>query len=380
MNNDVEILVVGGGPAGLLSAACLAKTHRVALIERGEVGLTTKYWLTSQRRLKKHGLESCVLFRPRKMTVSTFLGGYLETSGDLAVVDEQKLMRILVERCRNQGVLITDHCALLNLNWNKAHITAGTTSSSFKTRLVVDASGGSSPIAKTFKMHKLHGFFVVYGALLRRVTLHSKNAVLAHIEHLGDPPPIVEVFPCGEDAAFCCVFMYSRELMAPERLKAAFELCSRHNSFFDMTENTEIAAAKMGAIAIGRVRRRLLPGVISVGEAGLVQPPLLGSAFNEVLEYSESLCAHVSSLLKNSSGVPRQPKFRYPLIKCVQDRLQLRAIRILLNGNVETFDRLVRFVSKLPKETIYNLCSNELSWREVLSTAISAPYALLRSA
>jgi 2-polyprenyl-6-methoxyphenol hydroxylase-like FAD-dependent oxidoreductase len=228
VDSKVDILVVGGGPAGLLTAAYLANSHRVALIERGDLGATTKYWLTSQRRLKKHGLESCVLFRPRALTVGTFLGGYLETTGDLVVVDEKKLMKLLVERCRRHGVLLADRCSLLSLNWADNHIKAGTTSSFYETRLVIDASGGSSPVAQTFRMHKLYGFFVVCGALLRNVTLHTAEAALAHIEHLGDPPPIIEVFPCADDAVFCCVFMYSKKLIAPERLQASFELHCRH--------------------------------------------------------------------------------------------------------------------------------------------------------
>lgn len=378
MSEQVDILVVGGGPAGLLTAAYLARDYRVALIERGNLGETTKYWLTSLRRLEKHGLESCILFRPSSLTAGTFLGGYLETSGDLAVVDEKKLMKLLVERCERRGVLLKAQCAVLNLNWAEDHIRAGTTSLTYDTRLIIDASGGLSPIAQTFRTHKLYGFFVVCGALLRKVELRTQAAALAHIEILGDPPPIIEVFPCGEDAVFCCVFMYSKKLMAPERLKTAFELHCRHNSFFQMTEKTEIADPKMGAIAIGRVKRRQLSGVVSVGEAGLVQPPLLGSAFNEVLEYCENLCAHVSLLLNNTSGVPIQPNFSYPLLKRVQDRFQLRVMRVLLDGNVETFDRLVRLVSKLPSKTIYNLCSNELTWKELLSGAIQVPYGLVR--
>jgi hypothetical protein len=54
-------------------------------------------------------------------------------------------------------------------------------------------------------------------------------------------------------------------------------------------------------------------------------------------------------------------------------------MRSLLNSNIEAFDRLVRIMSKLPSETVYDFCSNELSWAQVLRTIIRVPFALARA-
>ena len=141
MTEDVEILVVGGGPAGLLAASYLAQRHNVALVERGILGQTSKYWLTSRRRLEKNDLSECVFYQPASMTIGTFLGGHLETHGDLVVVDDQLLMSRLIERCHSLGVRFTNQCSLLNLKWTDNRIVVQTTSTSYTTRLVVDASG-----------------------------------------------------------------------------------------------------------------------------------------------------------------------------------------------------------------------------------------------
>lgn len=376
MPEDVEIVIVGGGPAGLLAASYLAERHSVALIERGSLGATTKYWLTTRRRLEKHGLSECVFYKPTSMVVGTFLGAYLETFGDLVVVNDQLLMSLLVKRCKRRGVLFAEHCSLLNLKWTDKRILVQTTSKSYITRLVVDASGARSPIATTFRLHKLYGFFSVYGALLQNIKLSSDKIILAHVERLGDPPPIIEVFPCAKDAAYCSVFIYSKLLTPPQNLKTLFEEHCNKNSFFIASDETEIVSPKMGAIPIGSIRKQHLPGI---GEAGLVQPPLLGSAFNEVLEYCEEVSAHITRVLRRTTGVPSRPSYAYPLLKRVQDRLQLSLVRALLNGNVEAFDRFVRAMAKLPPETIYNLCFSELTWRQIAATAIRSPLRITRS-
>lgn len=130
---------------------------------------------------------------------------------------------------------------------------------------------------------------------------------------------------------------------------------------------------KVGVIPIGRRRRRQLPGIVSVGEAGLVQPPLLGTAFNEILEHCKAVCSHLSHSLRDTSGIPMRPNYRYPLLKRTQDHLQLQITRVILNGNVEVFDRLIRFMSKLPSKTVYNLCSNELTWKQMMGAIIRLP-------
>lgn len=350
----------------------------MALIERGVLGKTTKYWVTTARRLEKHNLTACALHRPPGMIVGTFLGGFFRTSGELAVVDDGHVMQVLVARCRAAGVLLHEKCPLLSFTMVDNRLNIQAALNSFRARLIVDASGGLSPIAATFRLHKLYGFYSVYGAFLRRIRLHTRDIVLAQINHLGDPPPILEVIPCGDDCAYCAILTYSEQLKPPGQFKSAFRTECAHNPFFTTCEKTQWLPAKLGAIPIGRLRRRRLTGVIPIGEAGLVQPALLGTAFNEVLEHCHGVCSHISQILQTTNGVPAAPGHRYPLLKRIQDSIQLRMMRCLLKGNVEVFDRLVRLMSTLPSETIFAFCSNELTWKQLARGTIRfAPRLLL---
>lgn len=376
---DVDILIAGGGPAGLLAAELLASRWRVALIDRGILGETTKYWVTSERRLKIHGLADCVLHKARALVVGTFLSGPVRATGDLVVVADQLLLTRLLNRCRVSGVMLTEDCTLLNIKWTEKALYVQTTAGGFCARLLVDATGGLSPIAATFRLHRLDGFYAVYGGYLRDINLYSPDIVLAYVDHLGDPPPIFEVIPCGDSSAYCAVFTYSRQLVQPPSLEKTFDTYCRHNHFFSTTADTVLGPTKTGAIPIGRRTSRQLPGVAAIGEAALAQPPLLGTAFNEILEYCKPICSRLSSALAGTAGVPTSVNFRYPLLKRVQDRLQLEMTRLLLHGNVEAFDRLTRFTRHLPDSALYNLCSNEMTWPQFISTALMLPVHTLIS-
>jgi 2-polyprenyl-6-methoxyphenol hydroxylase-like FAD-dependent oxidoreductase len=315
------------------------------------------------------------------MTAGTFLGGHISVRGDFVVVDDSKLLRELLDRCQANRVQLLENCGLVNVSWEHGRIRAQTISDKvFSARLVVDATGGMSSLARTFRFHRIDGFYSIYGALLRGIELHSREIVLGYVGHLGDPPPILEIFPTGDDSAYCVLFIYSQSLKAPATLAAAFDEHCRCNPYFRMTSRTERAEEKAGAIPIGRRGRRRLPGVVPFGEAGLIQPPLMGTAFNETLEHADSLCRQLSKALENGGSGLVSPRLTFPLRKICQDRVQLPIVRAILSGNVERFDRMLKAMSRFPEGLLYNFFSNEQTWAQLSSVALRLPIYLLLDA
>lgn len=119
-----------------------------------------------------------------------------------------------------------------------------------------------------------------------------------------------------------------------------------------------------------------IPGVISLGEAATIQPPLMGTAFNEVLEYTQSACLLLSRKLEASEAIIKS-EGSYPLLKRAQDRLQLSIARLLITGGVELFDQTLHIVATLPPEIAFNFFSNELTWLQLVKLGLKLPRALM---
>jgi flavin-dependent dehydrogenase len=372
-----DVLVVGGGPAGLLLAGKLGVNLNVCLLERNIIGQTSKFWLTTEKRLARHGLLGAAQNQSSRTTIGTFQGSIACAEGDFTVVDDAALLTILKDKCLCASVRLIEKTKVLSVASQDQQLILQTTNGSYRTRLVIDASGGNSPFASTFRLHRLEGFYSIYGAHLDNLILASKDIVGAHIVHFGHPTPLFEVIPTGPTSAFCVVFLTSKDVVEPTKLHDMFQEHIEHNPFFKTQQSFKLDKPKMGVIPIGRsIKRRTIPGILPVGEAGMMQSPLLGAAFNEVLEYGDLIEeAVINAFSKSAQGIAL-PHVRFPIIKTINDRIQLMLAQHLLDGTLDTFEALVRFMKELGPACAYRLFCTQLNWADVPS-AIKAAFSLL---
>jgi uncharacterized membrane protein len=113
-----------------------------------------------------------------------------------------------------------------------------------------------------------------------------------------------------------------------------------------------------------------LRGVTAVGEAGLIQPPFTGAAFNATLEHSIEVCNQISRALQRTQGIAEAPTISYPALKNAQDVLQLLAIGTLVQGNVEWTDQLLRALSRFPEELVGRILGCHLTWSQLAHMAV----------
>ena len=364
-NSSTDVVIIGGGPTGLLLAAKLGEHLSTRVIERNQLGATSKFWLTSEKRLIQHDLAAAAQYRSSRVTLGTFLGSVAYAEGDFAVINDRVLLNLLLERCRRANVQLHEKSKVLSIAQNDQELLIHTTEGLHRARLVLDASGGSSPFAATFRLHRLEGFYSIYGGHLHNLSLSSGDIVGAHIVHFGHPTPILEVIPTGPTSAFCVIFIIDRNVVAPQALKECFEEHVRHNPFFVANNyHDEALDLKMGVIPIGRLVGRMIPGIVPVGEAALLQSPLLGAALNEVLEQGDRISESILSAFRNQYRGIVSLRMQVPLTKIINDRLQLLLVRPLLYVTLNSFERLVRFLEEVGPSCSYRLFGTQLRWSD----------------
>jgi 2-polyprenyl-6-methoxyphenol hydroxylase-like FAD-dependent oxidoreductase len=251
-----------------------------------------------------------------------------------------------------------------------------TTNGDERARLVIDCSGGISPIASTFKLHAIRGFFTVYGAHVEDVELATPDLVLANVARLGCPMHFVEVIPTSARSALFVLFTATQQAQYFDDLRSSFDAHLAANPFIRTNSETRTTAIRKGVIPIARMRRRSLPRVVSFGEAALMQPPLLGSAFNEVLQHAASVAMQIRSAFDRCDV--ESLRIAYPAEKHLNDALQWRLVDSMIDQSVERFDYLVRLVSAIKADALFRLYSNELTLSESMRVALNLGIAALR--
>jgi flavin-dependent dehydrogenase len=366
-----DVLVIGGGPSGLLLAGKLGRHLNLAILERNRLGETSKFWLTTESRLARHDLLSAAQYRTARATVGTFQGSFAYAEGAFTVVNERTLLDLLIEGCRRASVRLFENTKVLNIAKQEGHLVVHTTDGQYRARLVLDASGGASPFAATFRLQRLEGFYSIYGGHLEDLDLSSTDIVGAHIIHFGHPAPMFEVIPTGPTSAFCVVFLIARDVVDPTTLRDSFREHVSHNPFFKARSPAELGRLKMGVIPIGRASKKVVSGILPVGEAAMLQSPLLGAALNEILDHADQITSDiVSEFEKHDEGIVF-PRIRPSMVKTANDRIQLMLVRPLLDGTLASFERLVEFLRRLGPQPAYRLlCSGlELSDAQIVIRA-----------
>ncbi len=285
-----DIIIAGGGPAGLSAATELSKTHSVLVLEKKVPGTTSATWYTYADRVAEHSLEEAVAFSSDHLHFVA--PSYKHDMKDCCVVlDHNKVMQIWLQRAKNNGALIHHEC-FKDYKKESDGVVVTTDKGQYRAKLLIDATGRSK-IVEQNKLVRRVDAWVIYGARIQVPSLERPTRI-EYYPLNDDNNTYVGVHPYNDTETNFYIFKGQNNTFGnPSDLKKQFE-----DVLQSEFPNAEIIQPLAGSIPSGILKKYALDNVIFWGAAGMLNPDGCGMGFNEILRQVKPFSAEITRTFK----------------------------------------------------------------------------------
>lgn len=365
-----DVLVVGAGIGGLLTASELAKDHSVLLLEKAPEAPRNKYWLSNRNSLDCNPeLEEFVQTTYPELDFIAYDGTSARLQGDYVVWNTNHLVRGLLDLIRQRGGAVSFGETFLSMSQRRDGIDVETSRRTVGARLLLDCMGHGSPIVAAKRTVEFLGYYMMHGSQVRLT--QPVPSVGLHNPLLQRHPTFFELFPTGAERAFAAMIAPVGSVRDKTTLAVDFKTTLALPRYrCDIEDRSQ---KLFGIIPVGIPRTRALERVAFFGEAAQMNPPTSATGLTTMLvtyrEFARALldCLESSELdgrsLKAATVPPMSPLHRH---------FQLALFKQLLNFDSDGFRRLVVELGSNPSEIVNGLIFADLPFDQNLGQLASA--------
>jgi hypothetical protein len=273
---NFDIIIAGGGPAGLSSAAELSKNFKVLVLEKEKPGTTRSTWYSYEDRAKKYQLEDAIVVRTNyiKFTAPTtehFM------KDDCVIFDHNKVLEIWMKRAKANGAEVKNEIFISYKN-TRNQVSVKTNKGTYHTRLLVDSMGITSPILTSNNLIRRKDAWVIYGATMTNVDFENPYQ-LEYLPLNDEDNTYIGIHPHSDTETNIYAFKGQKNTTGnPEELKDKFEAAIRK-----IQPNAKKINTLKGTIVSGTLKKYALDNVIFFGSSGMLNPDGCGMGFNQIL-------------------------------------------------------------------------------------------------
>jgi flavin-dependent dehydrogenase len=369
-----DVIVAGGGIAGLLIATALAPRFSVTLLEQADALPRNKYWLTDARAARDNAqIEACVDTCYNFFDFVAFDGLTATIHGDYCLWDTDALIELLSRRLASNGVRVLTGHRLYTFHYGKDNISVRANSEIIKAKLLIDCMGFGSPIVGAKDVATILGYYVVQGCEVA-VTGSIRPIALDNVV-INRNPAFFELFPTSKGTAHAAIILPSRGYKTERSLQKefAFIVTQSHYSEHIAWKTASNEKPYFGIVPVGRLHKPALDRIVFFGEAGQANPAASATGFTRFLRAYRQLASGLAECLETDQLDRRHLLGSLPSYMTVMNRaFQESLFDSILSFNSDQFRRLVEELREYPDHMVNALLFAEYDFHnpETLQTAL----------
>ncbi len=392
-NEIYDVIIIGGGPSGLSIGSELSKEYKVLILEKEVAGKTARSWFVPPTVLDE-SVKPFTYGGVSRYLANTFTGAKIAWKSKLfdkyPYVDEKTLLPHWVKTIKDNNSTIINHCAYQDSEVKDGIVSVITTNSTFRSRLLIDASGHNSPILEKYKIKKKNIYWwSIFGCIgehpdgindmqvgdyMLWQTFRDTNL---HIDtSLQNGRPVFEYEILTENTSFPLILYLRKEKISYEIMEAEFMHVIRKERSTKNFHNIKIKELKHGWYPSGGLSQKIAEDhLIFVGDSACWTTPC-GWGMTFILDNYKYFSRQISKVL-DDNRLDKKSLLSIPHFK-VHEKYEILLNSIithfLSNASVSQLDKFInlfKIIDPILCEKIFTLTITHEEVRSVLKIVLN---------
>jgi flavin-dependent dehydrogenase len=365
---NYDVIIVGGGPAGLGVGAELSAKHKVLLIDKDTAGKTHRSWFVPLDAVDEKVMPYTYNGVTRFIT-NTFGGSNIAWKTELfnryPYVNEKTLPPHWRKTMEDNGSTVLDQCTYLDSEVKDGVVTVKTDKGTFQARLLIDASGYNSPIVQKYNIQRDNYYWwsvagsinehpqglndMNVGDYMMWQTFKDTNADVN--ASMSEGRPIFSYEILNDNTSFSFAFYLKKDRVPQEVMEAEYMKLLRDEPATSNFHGVTIQEKKYGWYPSGALSQQLAEdNVVFIGDAGCWTTPCgWGMTFilRNYSEFAQKMSGLIAENRLDKASLLSVP--HYKVHEKYEVLLDTIITHFLSVATASQLDRFINLFDKIPK-------------------------------